>query len=234
MELMKPTVAQSSLTCSMEQIADLVKSGLDLTIRFLALLLLLHWPSRTCSCSLQNLTIIFIDLSSAHCRLCFCKSQSRALEWLYIMISGVFLSLQYIYLSRSMMDHKYRAVESNELNPTPKLGSVKNQFTWCSSDCWIGIWSSTLVSTFTLKTTSIIFSFKDEDTKWRLCALEQKMMSNLPWGFHHLLAGTAWESVWMSQAATPASASETRETQGITMYKVQVSNVLCLQVWAIL
>jgi hypothetical protein len=139
----------------------------------------------------------------------------------------------YIFLGQWWTTN-YRALESNELNPTPKLGLVKKQFTWCSSDCWIGIWSSSLVSTFTLKTTSMIFRFKDEDTKWRLCALEQKMMSNLPWGFHHLLAGTAWESVWMSQAATPASRSETQETQGITMYKVQVSNILCLQVWAIL
>jgi hypothetical protein len=138
----------------------------------------------------------------------------------------------YIFLGQWWTTN-YRALESNELSPTPKLGLVKKQFTWCSSDCWIGIWSSALVSTFTLKTTSMIFSFKDEDTKWRLCALERKMTSNLPWGFHHLLAGTAWESVWMSQAATPASASETQETQGITVYKVQVSNILCLQIWAI-
>jgi preprotein translocase subunit SecG len=49
MKLMKPSLAQSSLMSSREQIADLVKSGLDLTIRFLVLILFLHWSNRTCS-----------------------------------------------------------------------------------------------------------------------------------------------------------------------------------------
>jgi hypothetical protein len=71
-------------TCRNKQLIG--KRGIGYTIRILVLVLFLHCPNRFCTWGLGRFTIILNDMNSAHCRLCFCRSQSQVVMWLCIII----------------------------------------------------------------------------------------------------------------------------------------------------